>query len=200
MNPGDTNVPLSGGFTLAGETHLVADDQTATGTFNFGGLRFDFKLTTQVFHNPTTGGLDFVYQLTNTGPNNSTGDSFERLTVSSYSGYSTDVDYAANTGATLSSMIADVSAKDADRSLPTGSVVGYDFTDPLAPGSETDLLIVRTDATMVVPGSASVIDGTAHNALVQAPFGAVVLPEPASLSLICIASVGLLGRRRRAIK
>lgn len=202
LNPGDTNKPVTGTYTLAGETHLAPDDQSASGSYMMGGVAFDFTLTTKVYQNPGTGGLDFVYQLQNTSPA-SDGDSFERLTVSSFSGYSTDADYQANSGL-INFLPGDLGPVSVDRSAVPGSVVGFQFTslaDPqntIDPGDTTDLLIVRTNATAVIMGSASVIDGSAHNAQIQAPFGAVAVPEPTSLGLIGVAALGLLKRPRRS--
>ncbi len=198
---GGTATP-AGTFSLAGETHLPAFDATTNFNQVVGhGLSFDFSLSTQVYSNPSTGGLDFVYQLTNTGPNTDSSDTFERLTVSSFSNFTTDVDYQANTGLIGQTspnppIAGDVPASEVDRS-GNGSVIGYELSQPLTPTSETDLLIVRTNATQVAPGSASVIDGFQGSVVTEVPFGAMGgVPEPASIGLISISLFILTGRRR----
>jgi hypothetical protein len=195
---GGSGMP-TGTFTLAGETHLPAFDLTTTYSAVLShGLLFDFSLSTSVYSNPSTGGLDFVYQLTNTGPNNSTADTFERLTLNSFANFTTDVDYEANTGligqpSPNAPVPGDVPAMEVDRST-NGSVVGFVLTQPLTPTSQTDEFIVRTNATEVTLGSASVIDGFQGSAITEVP----AVPEPASMGLVAV-SLGLLARRRRVV-
>jgi hypothetical protein len=198
---GGTGTP-TGTFSLAGETLIPADTMTNTYSHPLGhGLVFDFSLTTQVYANPNTGGLDFVYQVTNTGPNNATADTFERLTVNSYSSFATDVDYVAATGligqpSPNLPIPGDVPAMEVDRSTD-GSVVGFELLSPLTPTSETDLFVVRTSGTQVTLGSASLIDGFTGSVVTEVPFGTQVrLPEPTSLGIVAV-SMGLLARRRR---
>lgn len=190
----------NGSFTLAGEIHLPVFDMTNTYHANLShGLVFDFSLATSVYVNPGTGGLDFVYQLTNTGPNNPTADTFERLTVNSFGNFTTDIDYEFNSGMVGQPfpnppIPGDVPAMEVDRSA-NGSVGGYVLSQPLVPTSTTDLFIVRTNATNVGLGSASVIDGFQGSVITEVPS---TTPEPTSFGLIAV-SMGLLARRRRVV-
>jgi hypothetical protein len=197
LNPGDTSTSLTGTYSTAGETPVIAPFVTTfSGTKH--GLVFDFSLTTNVYHNPVTGGDDFVYQLTNTGPNNASTDTFDRLTLSSFLGFSVDADYQANTGS-INSIPGDVAPNEVDRSSD-GSVVGYSFNnDPIGPMSNTDLLVVRTNSSSFHMGSATVIDNDQGSVITQVPFGTTVnnnVPEPTSIGLIA-ASLGLMAARRR---
>ena len=157
-----------------------------------GGLAFDFSLTTTVYNDPSTGGDDFVYVLTNTAPNNINSDSFDRLTLSSFAGYSVDADYAAN-----SPLPGDVAPSEVDRSTD-GSVLGYTFSALVNPTEATDSLVVLTDSATYTYGSATVIDSDYGSVLTNVPYGAqvILVPEPASLGMIAL-SLGVLARRRR---
>ena len=57
---------------------------------------FTGALTTSIFKDSVTGDYDFIYQLQNTttGP----ADSFDRLSLSSFGPFSTDVDYSQYSG------------------------------------------------------------------------------------------------------
>jgi len=161
---------------------------SGTGTH---GVPFDFTLVTNVYTEPS-GTVDFTYQLTNTG--GSGANSFDRMTLGSFLGYSVDADYDAGTG--------NVAPGEVDRSA-SGAVVGYDFasmysydnSSPVGPGQETDLMIVKTDSSTWHMGSATVIDSASDSVSTQVPFGVVVVPEPGSLALIAL-SLGVLARRR----
>ena len=197
---------MTGTYSIAGDNYVTSQTKTFNGTSH--GMVFDFSLTTTVYFNPSTGGDDFAYQLTNTGPNDSNSDSFDRLTLSSFLGYSVDADYQSNTGMvqTLSpnpsdnsSLIAgDVAPTEVDRSS-NGAVVGYSFPagNPVGPQEVTDFLIVRTDSSTYHMGSATVIDNANGSVITEVPFGVQVVPEPGSLAMIAV-SLGLMVRRRRS--
>jgi len=139
-------------------------------------------------------GLDFVYQLTNNVDGDSRDDPIDRLTVSSFATYQTDVNYIGGTG--------NVAPTTADRSAIPGSIVGFNFPTGamVAPGQNSDQLVVATDdVTTPVQGIASVIDGGSGYTGAEAPVAAVILtvPEPATFGLLALAGGMLLGRRRR---
>ncbi|MGA2440123.1 MAG: PEP-CTERM sorting domain-containing protein [Tepidisphaeraceae bacterium] len=204
--PGGSSTSLTGTYSVAGETYVTSQTKTYNGVSH--DMVFDFSLTTTVYNNPNTGGDDFLYQLTNTGPNDSKSDSFDRLTLSSFLGYSVDADYQSNTGMvqTLSPnpsdnsniVAGDVAPDEVDRST-NGAVVGYTFPagSPVAPQEVTDILIVRTDSSTYHMGSATVIDSTNGSVVTEVPFGSTTVPEPGSLAMIAI-SLGMLARRRRS--
>jgi hypothetical protein len=205
LTPGGGPTPVAGTYSIAGEGLPVA---TFTQSLNETrhGLAFDFSLTATVYLNPTTHGDDFVYQLTNTGPNDAHSDSFNRMTVSSFLGYSVDADYASNTGTVQldspnpsdnsATTAGDVAPDEVDLSA-NGAVVGYGFAldDLVGPQEVTDELIVRTNSTTYTMGTAEVLDNENGMVLTSVPFGAVVVPEPTSLALI-VVSLGMLARRR----
>jgi hypothetical protein len=204
---------MTGAYGFAGETLEASFTKTYSGTVTHGRstMVFDFSLLANVYLNPTSHGYDFVYQLTNTGANNTNSDSFDRITMSSFAGYSVDADYDASTGmvendpegvppSNISSLSpGDVAPDEVDLSSD-GSVVGYSFPlgGEVAPQEVTDYLIVRTDSASYTMGSATVIDALQGSVPTQVPFGAVVqVPEPGSIALI-VVSLGLLARRRSA--
>jgi len=151
---------------------------------------FTGTLDTWVYTDSVSGDLDFVYQLLNTttGP----ADSLDRLSVSSFGGWSSDVDYAP-----IPTNPNGVGPTSGDR---LGGVIGFNFTgDEIAPGEISDYLIVKTNATQVGEGTGSIIDGDSAQAEVQVPFGIAPMPEPASLGLLVIGAGMLSARRRRRI-
>lgn len=202
LNPGGNSTALTGTYAsvIANDNYVTSQTKAYSGIMH--GLVFDFSLTTTVYSDPNTGGDDFVYQLANTAPNNSNSDSFDRLTLSSFSGFSVDADYAANTGLVQQPspnppIAGDVAPTEVDLSSD-GSVLGYRFnpSDPVGPTGETDLLVVLTDSTTYTYGSATVIDNAYGVVLTDVPYGAsVVVPEPGSLAIIAM-SLGVLARRR----
>lgn len=191
LGPNDTFIPGA------------AETEPFTGYNAQGGIVFEGTVTSYVFSdtaepnfagNPA--GLDFVYQLSNN--NVPTYDPIDRISLSSFAGFQTDVDYIESTG--------NVEPATADRSVTPGTIVGFNFLLPSAggfgmvrPGQDSDYLVVATDASTYVQGVASVIDGGSGFTNSDAPVATVVfsVPEPATLGLLAITGGMLLGRRRR---
>jgi hypothetical protein len=71
-----------------------------------------------------------------------------------------------------------------------GSVVGFSFNPPdsakIAPGSDSNVLVISTDATKFTNGNASVIDG---GTATVAAFQPSVVPEPRFYSLLLFAGI-----------
>ncbi|MGD0389892.1 MAG: PEP-CTERM sorting domain-containing protein [Tepidisphaeraceae bacterium] len=189
LNPGDSSTALTGTDSVAGDTYQTTETRMFSGTGTHG-VPFDFTLVTNVY-TEASGSVDFTYQLTNTG--GAGANSFDRMTLGSFLGYSVDADYQAGTG---------VTPGEVDRNV-SGATVGYDFattytydgSTPVGPGEETDLMIVKTDSSTWTMGSATVIDSASDSVSTEVPFGVVVVPEPGSLAIIAL-SLGLLARRR----
>lgn len=127
------------------------------------------------------GGLTFTYQLLL----NEESHAVARLTVSSFEGYLTEVGYAAHGNEPYV----------ADRES-AGAVVGFSFPFAigLPPGSESTLLVVRTDAPEWEPSVASVINGGQTTVESVAP---LVIPEPAGYALTLAGGLALLLLFRR---
>lgn len=203
IGPGQSTTFPGGPIALPTGALIVAagnpETQSFTGTNAFSDVVFTGTIYSAVYANDpsnTLGGDEFVYQIVN---NASSTDPIDEFSVSSFLGFSTDVNYASGTN---------VSPSSADRTSD-GVTVDYYFSPSgtypgdteINPGDTTDYLVVETNATTIVEGDGSVIDGGTGGAEVEVPtFGLVTMvPEPGSAALIAIASGLLLGRRRRHI-
>jgi hypothetical protein len=196
--PGTAVAPTPLAIIPAGDTIIPG----ATETNPFVGLGaavppsmtqpvvFTGELTSTVYTDPTTGGLDFLYQLSNdpTSP-----DSLEELSLSSFAPntFTTDADYVVGTG--------NVNPDLATRSTGSGKTIDF-FFPGVGQGQDTSYLLVETNATTYMVGTGAVIDGGTGDTLVNAPGVTILMsnvPEPASFSAILLAGGMLFGRRRR---
>jgi hypothetical protein len=181
------SLPYAGGTVLASvvnETPYLSVLLTGT-------------LTTEVIRE-TGGTLDFLYQVT-ADPSN--GDNIHRITVTGFTGVTTDVQF----GTATSPFVAPTSLamSSADRSSD-GSTIGFQLAPAgsaggLAPGTTSYVLIVKTDATAFTTGTTSGIDGGIVD---WASFAPVAVPEPSSLMLAGIGALCFVGyglRRRKAL-
>jgi len=163
------------------------------------------SIESQVYSSPT--GDVFVYQVTN---NNNSTDDLEHVTLSSFSGYTTDADYNETTppdspfAPPLDATRAAVSRGDGPPSV-AGATIAFDYVQPsmpevgIAPGQTTDYMIVETDSSSFTIGNGAIIDGAVGDAVVNVPSGAIVaVPEPASLTIIAAGGGMIMARRRRA--
>jgi len=142
--------------------------------------------------NPLNHGLTFTYTLHS---NATSITSLERLVLTDFSGFATDVSYQApTTGQAPSST---------DRSFGPGAVIGWSFTGApaglgrLAPGQTSALLVVQTNAPSYdLTQTASVIDGSIALVPTIGPSLSMISPEPSSLFLLAIPGMVALRRRR----
>jgi hypothetical protein len=193
--PGGSVTPTALGTLPAGDTILVVggnpvtETNAFTGTDAFGNVKFTGTLTSSVYSDPGTGGLDFLYQATNDA---SSVDAFDEVSLKSFSGFNTDVDYVTGTGAT--------NPNQATRSSDTpGKNVAFFFNSGVPQASNTSDLLIETNSANYMTGVGSVIDGGAGGTTIEAPAVGTLMtvPEPASFSAIVIVGGILLGRRRR---
>lgn len=181
------NLPVGGAILAPGEPDPTGGAVVAGVATPFVTATFSGTLTSQVIvgdpSNPF-GGLTFTYRLTN---NVISANAEERLTVSKFTGFLTDVSYQIP--------IAGVTPVSIDRT--TADVVGFSFQPPFGtpifPGQTSDLLVVQTDALSFQPSIASVIDATTAS---PASFAPSALPEPASAALATGFGTLLVARRR----
>lgn len=147
---------------------------------------FSGTIQSEVIVDATTGNDDFVYQVVNAA---GSADSIDRLSLESFTGFSTDVGYVpGNTTPLFATRTSD------------GSVVGFNFDgNEIQAGTSSDFLVVKTDSMAWVEGNGSVIDGGAGSAQVTVPTFSLNngVPEPTTAALISLGSGFLMVRRRR---
>lgn len=127
------------------------------------------------------GGLTFTYILSNNGP-----DRLDRLTVSDFTGYGTDVGMDATVGT--------VPAVLADRDL-SGQTVIWQFGNVpgLTAGTASFRLVVHTNASQYTASLAGILNGAPASAL---SFGPSPIPEPVTLAGLAVLGLGIVARRR----
>ena len=134
------------------------------------------------------GFLTFTYRVVNTDAD-ATPTNIVRVTMSEFDAFLTDVSY-------LPAAFPSVAPTSVERDA-LGDVIGYNYTNPplglgqIAPGRDSSLLVVQTNAPAFRPGLLSVINGTTATVGSFAP-----IPEPAALGLLGVAGLALVRRRR----
>jgi hypothetical protein len=198
LTPGQTALPTPPPtlpYSPTSVSNTITEQFTTPGSGGVGQVTG--TVTEQVVvdkNNP--GGLDFVYQftVTSTNPANS-GDGVSNLIGQSFA---TPVTVDASQVDT-SGIGSQVASDYVHRSSGLGSTVTFNFGalggTTVGVGQTSDLLIVRTNATLYTTGTTDIglTDGGTVNVHGFHPL--VATPEPASLALFgtCFAGLGLIG-------
>ena len=202
ITPGAPSQSTPGNFTFAGLTQVdlpgpgnVPADETFTVTAydTSGNARYTAAVESKVLLDPS-GYLDFAYQVTNLG-NTGLPDSLHTVSVTSYRGYTTNVDYVSGTG--------QVTYDTVDRlAVAQGVTLTFDYTpvaNNIASGDATDWILIKTNATSFDNnGTTQLIDGATASVESFKP-----VPEPVSLGFLASAGLLLVARpvrRNRSAK
>jgi hypothetical protein len=182
VTPGAGIVTPIATTTLAGDTLLASE----TVTFVSNPAAFSGPLYSAVYAEGGAGSnLDFVYQFTNLAAST---DFIDQIAVSSFGTFTTDVYYD-----TASGSIAPSSAQ------RTAGVLDFNFTTPVVgPGTESYLLVVKTNATTYHQGNVTLQDGTSSSPnLAYTP-----APEPAQAGLLLggLFATGLFVARKLRVR
>jgi len=180
-----TPVSTPGTVTLAGLDPVYSElVPFVSDNGGFGGT-----LISSVYSDPSTGGMDFTYQI-----EAATGytDSIHSVSVDFYFGYSTNLDYVSGSGVvTYDSAVLSLAGP--------GDYITLDCsTAGIAPGDTSDTIVVKTNATQYdQEGDTAFIDGGGVTVNSLEPAGPVVVPEPMSLGLLAAGGVICAARRSR---
>lgn len=178
-------------------TSPIADTGPLAFTANSG--TFSGTLEEWVAQDVNTGGLDFLYQVINSS---GSADAIEHMSVTGYSGYTTDAGFCSNPGgggAVPCGNPLGGTGTLAPSSIvhSSGNVVDFSFlNDGIAPGVQTYDLVIKTNAEYYGSGSANLIDGGVTSLTTYAPTTAT--PEPATTGLFLggLFGVGLFVARK----
>jgi len=190
--PSDFTTPVTGPFLAnTGTESWIA-------TNSLGQTTMLGTYSAEVYADPDNtfcaGCLDFFVTVTSSA---ASVDDIERITLASFGTFDTNVGYSTGTGSVSGGVVPST----VDRSS-SGSIVGFNFNEPVgvAPGDETMVLEIQTNALNFMTGTMSIIDSSVASVNIFEP--SAVTPEAGSLSLTLLGaallSIGFIGRRRRA--
>ncbi len=180
-------------FNALGTWQPVAGWPVATTMM--AGLDLAADVTHQVFQDSATGGYAYLYQVENTGLDQSW-HIIEVLSLTDFTGAdeNTTLGYLTagepapfQAGGTVSPIGASVNTL----SGPTISFGFMGFFDPIEVGEVSEVLYILSDLgpTMI---TGNVIDGSIADGSVVGP-----VPEPATMSLLAIGALAMLRRKRK---
>jgi hypothetical protein len=180
-------------------------DSTGPIAFTANSGTFSGTLEQWVATDVNTGGLDFLYQVVSS---NNSADPMEHISVTGFSGFTTDAGFCSNLGGgqpdPCGNPLGGANGTLAPSNITRSSASTVDFSflaAGIAPGVTTYDLVVKTNATRYgLVGMANVIDGGVASMTTFAPTTAT--PEPASTGLLLggLAGVGLFVARRFRIQ
>ena len=182
-------------FSNTPGTLLASTSSSFTALDNTGVAKYNGTVRSAVYRS-LGNTLDFYYQFTN---NSSSADSVGRLTMTNFTGFTTDVGYRMdNWDGSGIFLTANQAALSADRSS-NGGTVGFGFgalSSQINPGETSASLVIRTNAINYTAGSVTTQNGAVWTAAAYAPTTGV--PEPGTFVLLGAGLVALAAFRRRA--
>ncbi len=190
LAPGTTVTPDS--TPLAGTDVLLAT--TGVQTFSFlTGTGTDTGTFTESVYRSAAGTIDLTLQVTN----NAT--SFTSLEVVAPADFAIGGNSITTDVSATGPGVAPTSAFRGG--LNGGRVLQFNFSGSaaaeIAPGQQSQLLIVRTNGTSFTTGTAGISDGGATTVAGYSPLAAPSVPEPASVCLMGLGLAGSLLLRKR---
>lgn len=193
LAPGGSVLPASVAGPAIGDTLVGSVNETFTGLL----VKFSGTFIEDVYRN-ASGTLDFYFQIQNSKTST---DNIDRGTSNGFGSFKTDVYYDATQFGAFGSTTCGVAPTASDRSGGVGDTVAFVFGSPglIAPGCNSDIFVVKTDATSLTNSTFQIIDGDISLINDLAPSA---VPEPASIVLFgsVLGLTGLIMRRKRAAK